>query len=94
MCEDAHWPEHKKDCDALLVKDGWRPRYETEGRESSFSDWTMVETAPPPFPLMEDKKLLWGGTLAADVLNVENNEALDEDDRYLSLLFTGKATVE
>ncbi|KAL7794697.1 hypothetical protein V8C43DRAFT_321551 [Trichoderma afarasin] len=92
MCEDAHWPEHKKDCEALLVKDGWRPRYETEGRESSFSDWTTVETAPPPFPLMEDKKLLWGGTLAADVLNVENNEALDEDDRYLSLLFTGKAT--
>lgn len=43
---------------------------------------------------MEDKKLLWGGTLAADVLNVENNEALDEDDEYLSLLFTGKATVE
>ncbi|KAK0762536.1 hypothetical protein N5P37_005353 [Trichoderma harzianum] len=80
MCEDAHWPEHKKDCEALLVKDGWRPGYETEGRKNSFVDWTTVETAPPPLPLMEDKRLLWGGTLAADVLNVENNEAWDCDD--------------
>lgn len=94
MCEDAHWPEHKKDCEALLVKDGWHPGYETEGRKNSFVDWTTVDPAPPPLPLMEDKRLLWGGTLAADVLNVENNEALDADDEYLSLLFTGKATVE
>lgn len=77
-----------------MAKDGWRPRYETEGRRNLFADWTTFEAPPPPFPLMEDKKLLWGGTLAADVLNVENNEALDEDDEYLSLLFTGKATVE
>ncbi|KAL6789154.1 hypothetical protein J3E68DRAFT_444007 [Trichoderma sp. SZMC 28012] len=77
-----------KDCEALLAKDGWRPRYETEGRRNLFADWTTFEAPPPPFPLMEDKKLLWGGTLAADVLNVENNEALDEDDEYLSLLFT------
>ncbi|KAM6483439.1 hypothetical protein HDV62DRAFT_358580 [Trichoderma sp. SZMC 28011] len=43
---------------------------------------------------MDDKKLLWGGTLAADVLNEEINEAWDCDDVYWSLLFTGKAAVE
>ncbi|PNP57682.1 hypothetical protein THARTR1_02680 [Trichoderma harzianum] len=79
ICEESHWPEHRKDCEALLAKDGWRPAYEKEGRKASWVDWDSAVAPPPPLPLLEDKKLLWSGTLAADILNVEDNEALDDD---------------
>ncbi|KAL6815499.1 hypothetical protein GGI42DRAFT_362844 [Trichoderma sp. SZMC 28013] len=78
-CEDSHWPEHQKDCEALLVKDGWRPGYEIERRKTLWVGSTGIVASPPHLPLMDDKILLWGGTLAADILNVENNEALDDD---------------
>ncbi|KAK8070351.1 hypothetical protein PG997_010554 [Apiospora hydei] len=68
-CQKAHWPNHKADCKASLLKSTWLPQWDTQRRIPAFmGDGVSMSV------FNAEGKYPWGNMPAYDILNLPGNE--------------------
>ncbi|KAL7628839.1 hypothetical protein AAE478_000354 [Parahypoxylon ruwenzoriense] len=86
-CQKAHWKKHRSDCrDNPLLKQNWRPQWETQARVPAFIGGPRLHT------FNDQKKYLWGNMPAFDLLNLTSNEGTNYNKK-LDLLFAASGDI-
>lgn len=89
VCQRAHWPKHRQDCQHPQLRSDWQPAWVTEKRTPAFVGGPPVVSFGGKSNQNRPGKYVWGNVTAIDCLNIARNESSAARTADLKVCFAG-----